>query len=113
MTPAAARRMRLVGMLRKESLQIIRDPSSIAIAFVMPVVLLLLFGYGVSLDARDIPLAIVAEQPDANTASLSGAFQRSHYFRPDSGGATRAGRAHRVGDCVDAQRLQPSVAGCR
>ena len=84
MTPAAARRMRLVGMLRKESLQIIRDPSSIAIAFVMPVVLLLLFGYGVSLDARDIPLAIVAEQPDANTASLSGAFQRSHYFRPTS-----------------------------
>jgi ABC-2 type transport system permease protein len=84
MTPAAARRMRLVGMLRKESLQIIRDPSSIAIAFVMPVVLLLLFGYGVSLDARDIPLAIVVEQPDANTASLSGAFQRSHYFRPTS-----------------------------
>ena len=47
MNSAAARRMRLAGMLRKESLQIIRDPSSIAIAFVMPVVLLLVFGYGV------------------------------------------------------------------
>jgi ABC-2 type transport system permease protein len=74
--------MRLRGMLRKESLQIIRDPSSIAIAFVMPLVLLLLFGYGVSLDARHIPLAIVAEQPDANSASLSGAFQRSNFFDP-------------------------------
>ena len=78
----AARRMRLAGMLRKESLQIIRDPSSIAIAFVMPVVLLLLFGYGVSLDARHIPLAIVVEQADSNTASLSGAFAHSYYFSP-------------------------------
>jgi len=84
MTPAAARRMRLAGMLRKESLQIIRDPSSIAIAFVMPVVLLLLFGYGVSLDASNIPVAIVADQPDANTASVAGAFGRSRYFRPRS-----------------------------
>ena len=74
--------MRLLGMIRKESLQILRDPSSIAIAFVMPLVLLLLFGYGVSLDARQIPLAMVVEQPDANSASLVGAFQRSDYFDP-------------------------------
>ena len=52
MKPGAAMRMRLRGMIRKESLQVLRDPSSIAIAFVMPLVLLLLFGYGVSLDAR-------------------------------------------------------------
>jgi ABC-2 type transport system permease protein len=69
-------------MLRKETLQIIRDPSSIAIAFVMPLVLLLLFGYGVSLDARRIPLAVVIEQPDADTASLAGAFRHSGYFDP-------------------------------
>ena len=82
MKAAAASRMRLRGMIRKEGLQILRDPSSIAIAFVMPVVLLLLFGYGVSLDARHIPLAMVVEQPDANSASLVGAFQRSEYFDP-------------------------------
>ena len=81
MKNSAATRMRLFAMIRKESLQILRDPSSIAIAFVMPVVLLLLFGYGVSLDARHIPLAVVVEQPDANTASLVGAFQRSEYFK--------------------------------
>ena len=78
----AAARMRLLGIIRKESLQILRDPSSIAIAFVMPLVLLLLFGYGVSLDARHIPLAMVVEQPDANSASLVGAFRRSDYFDP-------------------------------
>jgi ABC-2 type transport system permease protein len=74
--------MRLRGMVRKESLQILRDPSSIAIAFVMPVVLLLLFGYGVSLDAKHIPLALVIEQPDTNTASFVAGFYRSEYFSP-------------------------------
>jgi len=84
MTPGAAKRQRLLGMIRKESLQILRDPSSIAIAFVMPLVLLLLFGYGVSLDARHVPLAIVVERADTNTASLIGAFGHSEYFDPRS-----------------------------
>jgi len=82
MTPARTARLRLRGMLRKESLQILRDPSSIAIAFVLPVVLLFLFGYGVSLDARDIPLGLVIEQPDAATQSLAGSFAHSDYFEP-------------------------------
>ena len=55
--------MRLRGLVRKEFLQIVRDPSSIAIAFLMPIVLLLLFGYGVSLDSEHVPVAIVVEQP--------------------------------------------------
>jgi len=77
-----ATRLRLCGMVRKESLQILRDPSSIAVAFVLPVVLLFLFGYGVSLDARDIPLGIVIEQADAATQSLAGSFEHSKYFIP-------------------------------
>jgi len=79
---SAAQRRRLKAMIRKESLQILRDLSSIAIAFVMPLLLLLLFGYGVSLDARHIRLALVVEQPDANTAGLTGAFRQSEYFDP-------------------------------
>jgi len=74
--------MRLRGLIRKESLQILRDPSSIAIAFVMPVLLLLLFGFGVSLDARNIRLALVVEQSDATTASLVAAFHSSEFFEP-------------------------------
>ena len=76
--------MRLWGMVRKEMWQIIRDPSSIAIAFIMPVVLLYMFGYGVSLDARNIPVGIVAEQPDLITQSLQDSFARSEFFRPSS-----------------------------
>jgi len=74
--------MRLRGLIRKEFLQIVRDPSSLAIAFVMPVLLLLLFGYGVSLDAEHVPIALVVEQPSADTASFTGAFQHSRYFLP-------------------------------
>ena len=80
--PRGGSLMRLRGMVRKESLQILRDPSSIAIAFVMPVVLLLLFGYGVSLDAKHIPLALVIEHPDTNTAGFVAAFHQSEYFSP-------------------------------
>ena len=74
--------MRLRGLLRKEVLQIVRDPSSIAIAFVLPIVLLLLFGYGISLDARNVPVALVIENPTAETASFAAAFASSPYFEP-------------------------------
>lgn len=75
-------RMRLRGLFRKEFFQILRDPSSIAIAFLLPVVLLLIFGYGVSLDAEHVPIALVVEEPNADTASFTGGFQQSRYFAP-------------------------------
>ena len=80
--PAGIRAMRLKGLMRKEALQILRDPSSIGIAFFLPLVLLLIFGYGVSLDARHVPLAVVVEQPTALTASFTSGFARSEYFAP-------------------------------
>lgn len=72
--------MRLEGMVRKETLQVVRDPSSIAIAFVMPLVLLFIFGYGVSLNAENVPLGIVADDQTARSASLTGAFSSSRFF---------------------------------
>ncbi|HEB68804.1 MAG TPA: ABC transporter permease [Desulfobulbus sp.] len=74
--------MRLRGLIRKESLQIIRDPSSIGIAFVLPVFLLLIFGYGVSLDARNVGIALVVEQPGPEASSLISGFRQSDYFAP-------------------------------
>ncbi|HEY6094779.1 MAG TPA: ABC transporter permease [Gallionellaceae bacterium] len=82
MNRADSSRMRLLGLMRKEFLQIRRDPSSIAIAFLMPLFLLLLFGYGVSLDSEHIPIALVAEQPSASTAAFSSSFRQSRYFVP-------------------------------
>jgi drug efflux transport system permease protein len=74
----------LRGLLRKEFYQILRDPSSIAIAFLLPVVLLLIFGYGVSLDAEHVPIALVVEQPNADTTAFTGGFAHSRYFAPVS-----------------------------
>ena len=67
---------RLRGLLRKELLQILRDPSALAIAFVLPAVLLFIFGDGVSLDARNIPVAIVVQQPSPPAASFTSQFEQ-------------------------------------
>lgn len=80
--PARFSWRRLRGLLRKEMLQVVRDPSSIAIAFVLPVILLLLHGYGVSLDAKEVPVALVVEEPSAQTARFTAGFEASPYFAP-------------------------------
>jgi ABC-2 type transport system permease protein len=74
---------RLRGLIRKEFLQILRDPSAVAIAFFLPVFLLFLFGYGVTLDARRIPLAIVVNRPTSETSAFVGGLQQSFYFHPE------------------------------
>jgi len=74
--------MRLKGLIRKESYQIVRDPSSIAIAFVLPMILLFLFGYGVSLDAKYVPIAIVVEHQSHETSDFLAGFRQSRYFVP-------------------------------
>jgi ABC-2 type transport system permease protein len=79
---SGGRWMRLTGLVRKESLQILRDPSSISIAFVLPVILLLLFGFGISLDAKNVPVALVIENPTSETASFAGSLIGSRYFAP-------------------------------
>ncbi len=71
---------RLLALIRKETLQVVRDPSTILIAFVLPVVLLFLFAYAVSLDIRKIPIGIVLESDGAEAQSLTAAFASSRYF---------------------------------
>jgi ABC-2 type transport system permease protein len=53
-----------------------------AIAFLMPVILLFIFGFGVTLDAKHIPVAVVIEQPSPETAAFAGRFMRTPYLRP-------------------------------
>lgn len=74
---------RFRGLLRKEFVQIVRDPSSIAIALVMPVVLLLLIGYGISLDARNVRFGIVDENRSVESAGLYQSFASTPYFKPE------------------------------
>ena len=76
--PAKARRV--WSLVRKEARQIVRDPSSIAIGVELPVLLILLFGYGLSLDVKNVPVAVVLEDPSPEATELAAGFQLSPYF---------------------------------
>jgi ABC-2 type transport system permease protein len=67
-------------LIVKESLQVVRDPSSILIAFVLPLILLFLFGYGVSLDAREVRLGVVLEDTGPEARRLAAAFHATPFF---------------------------------
>lgn len=71
---------RLWALVYKESLQAIRDPSTLLIAFLLPVVLLFLFAYAVSLDVRDVRIGVVQESTSAPAQELAAAFASTRYL---------------------------------
>lgn len=71
---------RFLALLVKESRQIVRDPSTFLIAFVLPLVLLFLFGYAVSLDIRHVDIGIALEDDSQAGQSLAMAFRHSRWF---------------------------------
>lgn len=71
---------RLRALVYKESLQAVRDPSTLLIAFVLPVMLLFLFAYAVSLDAKRIRIGIVLESQGASAQALAAAFSATDYL---------------------------------
>jgi ABC-2 type transport system permease protein len=73
---------RIRALVRKEGYQVVRDPSSIAIGVVLPLILILLFGYGLSLDVKNVPIAVVIEVPSAQASELAASFQLSPFFHP-------------------------------
>jgi ABC-2 type transport system permease protein len=77
--PAFDRR-RLLAMMRKEFAQIVRDPSSILIAFLLPLILLFLFGYAVSLDTARTRVALVVQDSSAPALALAASYRNSPYF---------------------------------
>jgi len=71
---------RIASLVRKEGRQVVRDPSSIAIGVVLPVILILLFGYGLSLDVKDVRVALVVDDRSADATEMAASFQLSRYF---------------------------------
>lgn len=72
---------RIAALIRKETWQLLRDPSSIVIGIVMPLALLLLFGYGLNLDVKNVPVAIVMEEVSDDARGVASGFELSDYFR--------------------------------
>lgn len=71
---------RLKALMKKEALQIMRDPSSILIAVFLPFLLLFLYGYGVSLDLNHLPIGVVMEDTAPDAQSFVQALKDSKYF---------------------------------
>jgi len=71
---------RVHAMLVKESLQILRDPSTFLIAFVLPLILLFFFGYAISLDPTRTRIGLALEDSSAPALSLAQAYENSRWF---------------------------------
>jgi len=80
MNDLVASARRVFALVRKEGYQIVRDPSSIVIGVVMPLLLILLFGYALSLDVKNVPVAVVLEDPSPDATQLAARFRLSPYF---------------------------------
>ncbi|MCA7014322.1 ABC transporter permease [Dickeya dadantii] len=71
---------RLRALCLKETRQILRDPSSALIAFVIPLLLLFIFGYGINLDSSRLNVGVLMEQHSAEADSLARAFTGSSFL---------------------------------
>jgi len=86
---------RIFAVARKELIQLRRDPRSLTLAFGLPVLLVLLFGYAVSFDVKDIRLAILDEDKTSTSRELIDAFRETKVFR-ELGAISRRADADRL-----------------
>ncbi len=105
---SANRSRRVWSLVKKEARQVARDPSSIAIGIVLPVILILLFGYGLSLDVTNTPVAVVLEDPSPAATELAASFRLSPYFDARLMTSMREGRDLMLARKVDGiVRIRP------
>jgi ABC-2 type transport system permease protein len=71
---------RLLAMARKEAIQLRRDTRSMALAFLLPLFMLLFFGYAISWDIRNIRIAVVNEDGGQRSREVIDALEGSGYF---------------------------------
>ncbi|MEQ9640539.1 MAG: ABC transporter permease [Alphaproteobacteria bacterium] len=72
---------RTVAVMKKESMEILRDPVTLAVALLMPLVMLFLFGYAISLDVDDVRLGVLDFDRSTASRALADRFVESGYFR--------------------------------
>jgi ABC-2 type transport system permease protein len=78
MMPAFIRRISAVS--RKEFLHLLRDPRSLALGVLMPLIMLFLFGYALTLDVDRVPLAVWDQSSTPQSRELVSRFEGSRYF---------------------------------
>jgi ABC-2 type transport system permease protein len=81
---------RIRALVRKETLQVARDPSSFVVAFVLPSLLLLLFGFGISFDATRVKVGLVIEEPGPEASWFLASLANTPYFEVSQAADRRA-----------------------
>jgi ABC-2 type transport system permease protein len=74
---------RLISLIRKEFIQILRDPRTLALVFIMPVMQLVLLGYAATNDVRNVSLAVLDRDQSPASRALLDAYRAADYFRVD------------------------------
>ena len=72
---------RLFSIIRKEFIQIFRDPRTLALILVMPIIQLFLLGYAATTDVRNVPIALWDRSRSPESRALLDAFRAADYFR--------------------------------
>lgn len=71
---------RLLAIARKEFIHVLRDPRALGIAIVLPMVMLAIFGYALTLDLDRVPLAVWDQSRTPQSRELVARFEGSKYF---------------------------------
>ena len=72
---------RLLALIRKEFIQIARDPRTLALALGIPILQLFLLGYTATNDIRNVPLAVYDQDRGPAARALLDAYRAADYFR--------------------------------
>lgn len=73
---------RVMALTRKETRQMLRDRSNLVVGLLLPIVLILLFGYGLSFDVKDARVTIVLEDASPAARQAMAGLEGSPYFAP-------------------------------
>jgi len=71
---------RLISIIRKEFIQITRDPRTLAITLIIPIMQLFLLGYAATNDVRNIPLAVLDQSRSLASRALLDSYRAADYF---------------------------------
>jgi len=96
---------RVLAMMRKEFIQIRRDRRTLAMVLVQPVMLLLLFGYGINTVVDHLDMIVFDESGDFDSRTLIAAFENSGYFDVAAHALSRA----ELADAIDAGRAKVAL----
>lgn len=73
---------RLRALVRKENRQMLRDRSNLVVGLLLPLIMILLFGYGLSFDVTDARVAVVMEEQSAASINAVAGLVGSDYLSP-------------------------------